>query len=58
MVFREFRFSFQVNLRSHYFCDFQKKGPRAIYKDESDKTRKCLSVGNFGILFVVDVCGL
>ena len=48
-------FYFSVNLCFHYFCDFQKKDPRpkwTIYKHESGKNKKCLSVGNFGILSV------
>ena len=53
--------TFQVNLYSHYFCDYLKKGSRpklTIYKHESDKSKKCLSVSNFGILFSVVVCSL
>ena len=40
----------------YYFCEFQKKGPRSkwtVYKHKSDKNKKCLSVGNSGILSVV-----
>ena len=54
--FVQFWFTFQVNLCSHNFYDFLKKGSRPkwiIYMHESDKSKKCLSVGNFGILSVV-----
>ena len=50
--------TFHVTLCFHYFCNFQKKGPRlkwTICKHVSDKSKKCLSVGNFGILSV-EVC--
>ena len=43
-------------LCSHYFCNFRKKGPRpkwTIYKHLSDNSKKCLSIGNFRILYVV-----
>ena len=45
-------------LCSHYFCNFQKRGPRlkwTIHKHVSDNSKKnsYLSVGNFRILFVV-----
>ena len=46
---------FSVNLCSHYFYDFQKKGPRpkwTTYKHESDNNKKYPTVGNFGILYV------
>ena len=49
---------FSVALCSYYFCNFRKKGPRpkwTIYKHVSDNSKKCLSVGNFGILSVVVV---
>ena len=52
----DFYFTFQVNLCSHQFCDFQNKGPRpkwTIYNYVSDNPRKCLSVGNFEILSVI-----
>ena len=42
------------------FCDFRKKGPRqkwTIYKHVSDKSKKCLFVGNSGIVSVV-ICRL
>ena len=38
------------------FCNFWKKDPRSkwtIYKYDSEKSKKCLSVTNFGILSVV-----
>ena len=40
----------------NFFCNFRKKGSRpkwTIYKHESEKNKKCLRVGNFGILSVV-----
>ena len=51
-----FYVTFQVTLCSHYFCNFRKKGPRpklTIYKHVSDNSKKCKSVGNFGILSVI-----
>ena len=57
-----FCFTFQVNLFSHYFSSFRKKGLRpkyTIYKHESDKNTKCLSVSNFRILsfvIIIVVC--
>ena len=57
---KHFWFTFQVNLWSHCFHDFQKKDPRPkwviIHKHESDKNKKCLSLGNFGVLSVIVVC--
>ena len=53
-------FIFIINLCRLFFCNFRKKGPRpkwTIYKHVSDNSKKCLSVGNSGILFVV-VCHL
>ena len=48
-------FTFIVNLCRHFF-HFRKKGPKwTIYKHVSDKTKKCLSVGNFGIQTIVCV---
>ena len=46
-----FWFTFEV-----IFAISRRKGPRpkwTIHKHESDKIKKCLSVGNFGILSVV-----
>ena len=48
--------NFSENLCFNNFCVSRKKGPRpkwTIYKHESDKNKKCLSVDNSGILFVV-----
>ena len=53
-----FWFTFIVNLCRKFLCDFLKKGPNpkwTIYKHVSDKSKKCLSVGNSGILSVVVV---
>ena len=50
IYFSEYWPTFQVNLYSHYFWDFQKKGPKpkfTIYKHVSDKSEKCLSVGSY-----------
>ena len=44
-----------IEICSHFFCNFLKKVPRpkwTIFKYISDKNKKGLSVGNFGILFV------
>ena len=43
---------------SLFFATFVKnqKDPDRPYKDESDKKKKFLSVGNFGILFVIVIC--
>ena len=49
---------FIINLCRQFFCNFPKKGPKskwAIYKHVSDKLKKCLSVGNSGILSIVVV---
>ena len=43
------------------FCNFRKNGPRprwTIYKHVSENTKKCLSVGNSGILSVIVICRL
>ena len=48
----------QRTLCSQHFCDFYKNIPRSkwiIYKNESNQNNNSLSVGNFGILFVI-VC--
>ena len=42
-----FWFTFIVNLSRQFICDLWKKGPRqklTIYKQVSDKSKKCLSV--------------
>ena len=52
-----FWFTFIANLCRQSLSDFLKKGPRtkwAIYKHVSDKSKKCLSVGNSEILFEMD----
>ena len=49
----EFELLFQVTLYSHF--ELPEKGPRpkvSIYKHISDNSKKCLAVGNFGILSV------
>ena len=54
--YHHFWFIFQVILCSHYNCDFWRNGSRpklTIYKRVSDNYKKCLSIGNFGILYVV-----
>ena len=60
--FEVFWFIFIINLCRQFFCDFRMKGHRSkwtIYKHVSDNSRKCLSVGNSGILsIVVVVCVL
>ena len=46
MLVKAFCFTFQVNLCSQYFCDFQKKGPRpkwTIYKHDLDRNIKNLT---------------
>ena len=53
-VIQFFWVTFQVILCFYYFCNFRKEGPRpklTIYKHVSDKNKKCLSVGNFWILY-------
>ena len=53
---------FGSNMCSHYFSDFfSKKGPGpkcTIHKHESGKNKEFLSVGNFGIPYVVVVCSV
>ena len=43
---------FSVAQCSHYYYNFRKKGPRPKYKYVLDNSKKCLTVGNFGILSV------
>ena len=50
-----YEFTFIVNLCSYFFTTSE-KSPRSkwtIYKHESDKNKKLLSVGYFGILSVI-----
>ena len=48
---------FSVNLCYHYFCNFQIEISKwTIFKHESDKNKKCLSVGNFENLSIVVDC--